>query len=138
MDTIIQIAELLGAAIGGGWITHLFTVRSKIRAENAGAAKAETEVKAEQIENIQALVEKVYKPTIETLEEQVKELRWEVGELRKDNARILAENETLKAENSAYRKVILELRPDLVKPDRRGENGKNQARNADGTFAKSE
>ena len=140
METIIQIAELLGAAIAASWITRLLTIRSRVRQENAGAAKAETEVKADQIENIQALVEKVYKPTIETLEEQVKELRWEVSELRKENARVIQENEALKAENSAYRKVILELRPDLVinKPDRRGENGKNQARNADGTFAKSE
>ena len=50
---IIQIAELVGAAVGGGWISHLFSVRSKIRTEKAGADKAETEVRADQIENIQ-------------------------------------------------------------------------------------
>lgn len=138
LDIIIRIAELLGAAILGGWVSRILTVRARVRTENAGADKAETEVRSDQIDNIEKLVEKVYKPTIETLENQVKELRWEVGELRKENAKVLSENEVLKAENTRYRKVILELRPDLVteKPDRRVENGKNQARNADGTFAK--
>lgn len=139
IDIIVRIAELLGAAILGGWVSRILTVKARVRTENAGADKAETEVKADQIQNIQDIVEKVYKPTIETLEGQVKELRWEVGELRKENARVILENEELKTENTRYRKVIFELRPDLVaeKPDRRGENGKSQARNADGTFAKS-
>ena len=138
LDFLIRIAELLGTAFAASWLTRLLTIRSRVRQENAGADKAEQDVKSDQIDNIEKLVEKVYKPTIETLEEQVKTLRWEVGELRKENARVIQENEQLKAENTRYRKVIFELRPDLVtdKPDRRGENGRSQARNADGRFPK--
>lgn len=127
---IIQIAELVGAAVGGGWISHLFTIRAKVRTEKAGADKVETEVRADQIENIQAIVEKVYKPTIETLKTQVAELRAEVKEVRE-------ENERLKDENDKLRDAIREIQPGLV-PSRRGRNGKRAPRNPDGTFARKE
>jgi predicted RNase H-like nuclease (RuvC/YqgF family) len=134
----IQILEMLGTAIAASWLTKILTIRARVRQEKAGAAKAETEVKADQIDNIERLVEKAYKPTIETLENRVKELSWEVEQLRAGNAKILSRNEELEAQNATYRKIILELRPDLIpeRPDRRGENAKSQPRNPDGTFAK--
>lgn len=140
MGTILQLVEVFGAAVAASWITRILTIRARVRQEQAGADKAETEVKADQIDNIERLVEKVYKPTIETLESQVKELRWEVTQLRQENARVIAENEELKLQNKQYRKVILELRPDLIpeKLTRRGVNGKSMPRNQDGTFAKEE
>lgn len=138
MELLLRLAELFGTAVAASWITRILTIRARVRQEKAGADKAETEVKADQIDNIERLVEKVYKPTIETLESQVKELRWEVTQLRQENARVIAENEELKLQNKQYRKVILELRPDLIpeKLTRRGENAKSQPRNPDGTFAK--
>ena len=121
MDTIIQIAELLGAAIGGSWLTHLLTIRSRARTEKAGADKAEEEVKADQIENIEKLVEKVYKPTIETLTAQVKSLQTRVDELEQENIQLRA--------------ALREVSPESV-PSRRGQNGKNAPRGVDGRFAK--
>ena len=140
METIIQIAELLGAAIAASWLTRILTIRARVRQERAGADKAETEVRADQIDNIERLVEKAYKPTIETLENRVKELSWEVEQLRAGNAKILARNEELEAQNATYRKIILELRPDLIpeRPDRRGENGKTAPRDERGHFVKRE
>lgn len=125
-------------AIAASWITRILTIRARVRQEKADADKKDEEVKSDQIDNIERLVEKVYKPTIETLENQVKELRWEVAQVRAENARVIAENDELKTQNKQYRMVILELRPDLIidKPSRRGENAKSQPRNPDGTFAK--
>ena len=121
MDTIIQIIELLGAAIGGSWLTHLLTIRSRARTEKAGADKAEEEAKADQIDNIEKLVEKVYKPTIETLTAKVDALQTKVDELER--------------ENDQLRAALREVCPESV-PSRRVENGKSQPRNPDGTFTK--
>lgn len=136
----IQILEMLGTAIAASWLTRILTIRSRVRQEKAGAAKAETEVRADQIDNIERLVEKAYKPTIETLENRVKELSWEVEQLRAGNAKILARNEELEAQNATYRRIILELRPDLIpeRIDRRGENGKTAPRDNKGHFVKRE
>ena len=127
---LIQIAELVGAAVGGGWISHLFSVRSKVRQEKAGADKAETEVKADQIENIRKTMDDVYKPIIDDLKRQVSELRDEVREVRE-------ENERLKDENDQLRDAIRELDPTIV-PSRRSVNAQRQARGANGQFAKKE
>ena len=129
---IIQIVELVGAAVGGGWISHLFSVRSKVRQEKAGADKAETEVKADQIENIRKTMDEVYKPIIDDLKRQVAELRDEVRDVRE-------ENERLKDENDQLRDALREIRPDIVpstKSVRARERAEKQARNADGTFKK--
>lgn len=136
----IQILEMLGTAIAASWLTRILTIRARVRQERAGADKAETEVKADQIDNIERLVEKAYKPTIETLESRVKELSWEVEQLRAGNAKILARNEELEAQNATYRKIILELRPDLIpeRTDRRGANGKTAPRDERGHFVKRE
>ena len=136
----IQILEMLGTAIAASWLTRILTIRARVRQERAGADKAETEVKADQIDNIERLVEKAYKPTIETLENRVKELSWEVEQLRAENARVLARKEEVELQNATYRKIILELRPDLIpeRPDRRGENGKTMPRDGKGHFVKRE
>lgn len=136
----IQILEMLGTAIAASWLTRILTIRARVRQERAGAAKAETEVRADQIDNIERLVEKAYKPTIETLENRVKELSWEVEQLRAGNAKILARNEELEAQNATYQKIILELRPDLIpeRTDRRGANGKTAPRDEKGHFVKRE
>lgn len=138
LDIINRIVELIIAIVGSAVITRIITIRQRVRQERAGADKAETEVRADQIDNIERLVEKAYKPTIETLESRVKELSWEVEQLRAENAKVLARKEEVEAQNATYRKIILELRPDLIpeKPTRRGENGKRAPRNPDGTFAK--
>ena len=127
---LIQIAELVGAAVGGGWISHLFSVRSKVRQEKAGADKAETEVKADQIENIRKTMDDVYKPIIDDLKRQVSELRDEVREVRE-------ENERLKDENDQLRDAIREIDPNIV-PSRRSVNAQRQARGANGQFTKKE
>lgn len=130
MPFIVQAGELIGAAILGGWISRILTIRSRVRQENAGAGKAEAETKASQIENIEALVEKVYKPTIEQLTERVEKLQAEVERLRDDNNR-------LKDENGQLRDAIREIDPSIV-PSRRSVNAQRQARGANGQFAKKE
>lgn len=127
---IIQVCELVGAAILGGWVSRVLTIRSRVRQEQAGADKAETEVKADQIENIRKTMDDVYKPIIDDLKKQVGELRKEVKEVREENSR-------LKDENDQLRDAIREIQPDLV-PSKRSVNAQNQRRNADGTFAKKE
>lgn len=130
METIIQIAELLGAAIAASWITRLLTIRSRVRQENAGAAKAETEVKADEIDNIRKTMDEVYKPIIADLQRQIAELRQEVKEVRQENAQ-------LKDENDALRDTLREIRPDIV-PSKRSENARRQPRNGNGQFVKKE
>lgn len=130
LPIVIQIGELVGAAVLGGWISRVLTIRSRVRQENAGAGKAEAEAKASQIENIEALVEKVYKPTIEQLTNRVEKLQEEVNQLREDNNR-------LKDENDQLRDAIREIQPDLV-PSRRSINATNQPRGKNGQFTKRE
>lgn len=131
---VIQAGELVGAAILGGWISRILTIRSRVRQEQAGAGKAEAETKASQIENIEALVEKVYKPTIEQLQDDVRKLREEVATLRQ-------ENNELKDENDRLRDAIREIDPAVV-PSKRSVNAKRQVaerpRNASGQFVKKE
>ena len=130
LDTFIRIGELVGAAVLGGWVSRILTIRSRVRQEGAAADKAETEVKADQIENIEKLVEKVYKPTIDTLTAQVRDLRAEVDAVRK-------ENEELKAENAQLRDAIREIQPDLV-PSKKSVQAREQSRGANGRFVKRE
>lgn len=148
MPYIIQIGELIGAAILGGWISRIMTIRSRVRQENAGAGKAEAEAKASQIENIESLVEKVYKPTIETLTREVQELREKVDRLEDDKDvlgekvdNLEQENKKLRNENDQLRDAIREIQPDLV-PSKRSVNAKRQAadqpRAVNGQFTKKE
>lgn len=134
IETIITavVSALSGGGIGGfvGW-------RAKKRQDNADAAKTEAEAKGDQIENIEKLVEKAYKPIIDNLTEQIEKLQRKVDDLEevkdKQNERI----DELEEENRKLRSIIRELAPDSI-PSRRGENGKSQARSADGKFAKKE
>ena len=130
METIIQIAELLGAAIAASWITRILTIRSRVRQENAGATKAEAEAKADEIDNIRKTMDEVYKPIIADLQRQIAELRQEVKEVRQENAQ-------LKDENDALRDTLREIRPDIV-PSKRSENARRQPRNGNGQFVKKE
>ena len=139
METIIQIAELLGAAIAASWITRILTIRSRVRQENAGAAKAETEVKSDQIENIEKMMQKAYTPIIEGLTKQVKQLQEKVDKLETEKDEKDQRIDELEHEVRQLR-AAMAMRgvfPAAV-PSRRGENGKNALRNPDGTFAKKE
>lgn len=98
METIIKIAELLGAAIAASWITRILTIRSRVRQENADADKAETAVKADQIDNLEATIKKVYDPIIERLTNQIDQLSGEMERLREENATLKAENQELRKE----------------------------------------
>lgn len=134
MPYVIQIGELIGAAVLGGWISRVLTIRSRVRQEQAVASKAEAEVKADQIENIRKTMDDVYKPIIEDLKRQVNELRDEVREVREENQR-------LKDENDQLRDAIREIDPTIV-PSKRSVNAKRQAaeqpRGTNGQFTKKE
>jgi peptidoglycan hydrolase CwlO-like protein len=123
----IQILEMLGTAFAASWLTRVLTIKARVRQEKAGADKAETEVKADQIENIEKLVEKVYKPTIETLTNQVNELRRKVDSLERENGQLRAALKDLQAEAEP-----------AAKTDGRGQNGKSQPRQANGRFVRKE
>lgn len=135
METIIQIAELLGAAIAASWITRILTIRARVRQEQAGAAKAETEVRSDQIENIEKMMQKAYTPIIEGLTDQVNKLQAKVEKLEEEKDKQDQRIEELENENRQLRAAVRRVSPEAM-PSRRGENGKSQARNPDGTFAK--
>lgn len=134
IETIITAVV---SALGGGGIGSFIGWRAKKRQDNADAAKTEAEAKGDQIENIEKMVEKAYKPIIEDLTQRIQRLQEKVdrleGEKDSQNERI----DELEAENRKLRSIIRELAPDSM-PSRRGENGRSQARNPDGTFAKKE
>lgn len=123
METIIRIAELLGAAIAAGWITRIITIRSRVRQEEAEANKAETAVKADQIENLEATIKKVYDPIIERLTDRVKSLEGELEKLRNENSILKKENQELREEVDLLRSQAL---------------FRNTNRSRDGRFAKVE
>lgn len=128
---------MLGAAIAASWLTRILTIRARVRQENAGAAKAENEVKADQIENIEKMMEKAYTPIIKGLTEQVKMLQEKVEKLEAEKDKQDQRIDELESENRQLRRALREVCPDSI-PSRRGENGKKAQRNPDGTFAKKE
>jgi chromosome segregation ATPase len=140
----IQILELIGSAIIGGWVSRLLTVRARVRQENAGAAKSEEEVKTDQIDNIRKIVDEIYKPSINDLKNTVGELKDEIGSVKEENvklkkeiAEVREENARLKAENEEMRDALREIRPDVV-PTRRESNARRQPRGSNGQFVKKE
>ena len=131
----IQILEMLGTAFAASWLTRLLTIRARVRQEKAGAAKAETEVKADQIENIEKMMEKAYTPIINGLTEQVKNLQAKVDRLEREKDEKDQRIEELENEVRQLRAAMREINPESI-PSRRGVNGKSAPRNPDGTFAK--
>lgn len=136
----IQILEMLGTAIAASWLTRILTIRARVRQENAAAKKGETEVKADQIENIEKMLSKAYTPIINGLTEQINNLQAKVDRLEKEKDQQDIRIEELETQNAAYRKIILELRPDFIQelPSRRGANGKTAPRDGKGHFIKRE
>ena len=134
MDTIIKIAELLGAAIAASWITRILTIRSRVRQENADADKAETAVKADQIENLEATINKVFDPIIERLTGQVNQLSAKVEKVEAENATLKKEQERLRQENATLKAENQELRREV---DRLNSQAlfRNTNRSRDGKFA---
>ena len=135
METFYRILEMLGVGIAGGWISRVLTIRARVRHENAEANKTEVEVTAEHINNIEAIVAKVYQPTIDHLEKQVAKLTGEVEKLREENSQKQDEIDALKVENEQLRDAIREIRPDVV-PSKRSINASKQARGENGQFVK--
>ena len=125
------------SALGGGGLGSIIGWRAKKRQETAEAKKTEQEAKSDQIENIEKMVEKAYKPIIEDLTARIQKLQEKVdrleGEKDAQNERI----DELEEENRKLRSALREISPESV-PSRRGENGKKASRNPDGTFAKKE
>ena len=134
IETIIisVITTLFGGGIGGfvGW-------RAKKRQDNANASKTEQEAKGDQIENIEKMVEKAYKPIIEDLTERIQRLQEKVEKLEAEKDEKDAKIDELEGEVMRLRSVIRELAPDRI-PSLRGENGKSAPRSKNGRFTKKE
>jgi len=133
IETIITAVV---SALGGGGIGSFIGWRAKKRQDNADAAKTEAEAKGDQIENIEKMVEKAYKPIIEDLTQRIQKLQEKVDRLEGEKDTLGERIDELEAENRTLRNIVRELAPDSI-PSRRGLNARSQARNADGTFAKS-
>jgi len=143
-DSFYRIAELIIAIVTSAVITRIITIRQRVRQAKSDADKAETEVKADQIENIRKTMDEVYKPIIEDLRKTAADAMAEASEARKvaaealDKVEILEqENRELRRENTQLRDAIREINPDLVL-SKRGANASSQARGADGRFVKKE
>lgn len=132
---IETIITAVAAALGGGGLGSIVGWRAKKRQETAEAAKTETEVKGDQIENIEKMMEKAYNPIIEGLTEQIKKLQVKVDKLEREKDEKDQRIDELESEVRQLRKALREVCPESI-PSRRGENGKKAQRNPDGTFAK--
>lgn len=133
----IQILEMLGTAFAASWLTRLLTIRARVRQEKAGAAKAETEVKADQIENIEKMLQKAYTPIIDGLTEQINKLQAKVDKLEKEKDQKDQRIEELEKEVKQLRQAVREVCPESI-PSRRGENGRTALRDEKGHFVKRE
>ena len=143
-DSFSRIVELIIAIVTSAVITRIITIRQRVRQAKSDADKAETEVKADQIENIRKTMDEVYKPIIEDLRKTAADAMAEASEARKradeamDKVEALEqENRELKRENAQLRDAIREIDPGLI-PSKRGANASSQARGADGRFVKKE
>lgn len=143
-DSFYRIVELIIAIVTSSVITRIITIRQRVRQAKSDADKAETEVKADQIENIRKTMDEVYKPIIEDLRKTAADAMAEASEARKvaaealDKVEILEqENRELRRENTQLRDAIREINPDLV-PSQRGANASSQPRGANGRFVKKE
>lgn len=134
---IITLFEMLGSAVAGGYVTHILSIRSRLRKEKAGAAKAEAEVEADKIANLRKVIDDAYRPIIEDLQNQVEGFKSEVRELSGKVDRLEAENDTLREENRALRDAVRSINPDLV-PSFLSIKAKNQPRGKGGKFVKAD
>lgn len=123
------------SALGGGGIGSFIGWRAKKRQDNADAAKAEAEAKGDQIENIEKMVEKAYKPIIEDLTQRIEKLQEKVDRLEGEKDTLGERIDELEEENKALRNIIRELAPESL-PSRRSENARRQARGSNGQFAR--
>lgn len=121
-----EIISYVLTALGGGGLSGFIFWRLNRR-------QKEAEVKNQEIENINDIVEKVYKPMIDTLNERVTALDAEVRSLREER-RVAAERheEEIAAikkdcaeKSEAMRKQILELSVELAKKADRQARAKN-------------
>ena len=134
---IETIVAAVVSALGGGGIGGFVGWRAKKRQDNANAAKTEAEAKGDQIENIEKMVEKAYKPIIEDLTLQIQKLQAKVDKLDADKDRLNERIDELEEENRKLRSALRKENPDLV-PNVRSEQASKQARGADGRFIKQE
>lgn len=124
-------------AVAASWITRILTIRARVRQEQADADKKDEEVKSDQIDNIEKMMQKAYTPIIEGLTKQVKQLQEKVDKLEMEKDEKDQRIDELEQEVRQLRAAMRGVFPEAV-PSRRGENGKNALRNPDGTFAKKE
>ena len=135
LDSIARIVELIVAIVGASVITRIITIRQRVRQEKAGADKAEQEVKSDQIENIEKMVEKAYKPIIEDLTRQVKALQEKVEKLEAEKDEKNERIDELEGEVRRLRNALQQDHPEVI-PSKRSENARRQARGSNGQFAK--
>ena len=93
LENIGRIAEVIGVAIGSSWLTHILTVRSRVRKEKADAAKAETEVEADKIANLRKVIDDAYRPIIQDLKDEIADLKQKVEDQQVEMTEIKTKNE---------------------------------------------
>ena len=132
----MEIGEIISyalAALGGGGLSGVVYWRLNKRQKKA-------EVKGDEIENLNAIVEKVYKPMIDSLKERVDELETKVRKLRDEREQIAKEHESeIKAikedctkKSESMKKQIIDLAAEL------GKKADKQDRAKNGQFKKTE
>ena len=135
----LQIGGMFLSAVGASVLTRILTIRERIKIEKANAKKVEQEAKSDQIENIEKMVEKAYKPIIEDLTQRVEALQDKVDKQQEKIDEQQDKIDSLEEENKELRSIVREVRPDLV-PSQRSINAKRQAatrqRGENGQFLK--
>lgn len=87
------------SAIGAGGLTQFFNWRINRK-------KGKSEIKAMEIENIKAIVDRIYEPLINKLNERIQELESEVKTLRTERDKIREEHQK---EIAKLQKQILDI-----------------------------
>lgn len=135
-----EIISYVLTALGGGGLSGFIFWRLNKR-------QKEAEVKNQEIENINDIVEKVYKPMIDSLNERVSALDDEVKSLREERRaaaqrheeEIAAIKKDCAEKSEAMKSQILELSAALAKKQDRQERAKNgQYAKTTGTYSKKE
>lgn len=128
---IRDILTVAGYFIGGGVVTQVGNEIYQWRKNKKDLQKDDEAIKGAHIDNMEAVIKRVYDPIIERLTDRLNDVENQMGELRKENSRLQDENlalqreqEKLRQENDTLRRELDELRSRaLFRNTNRARNG---------------
>lgn len=102
-----EIITYAGTLIGGGVLTKIGNEIYNWRKNKKDLQKDDAAIKGAEIDNMEAIIKRVYDPIIERLTNRLNDVEKEVGELRQENRRLQDENDSLRHELDELRRRAL-------------------------------